>query len=99
MNLLSAGEAATALGISRATLYAWLADSRAGTFQIRQQPFTINYLQGGRRGQGRIQIAESEIRRLQEAMQVKRKLVRQRKAPQHKRHFPGITVALGLPPE
>ena len=45
--LLSTNEAARQLGISRATMYQWLADSDAGALVIRGQPVTINYLQGG----------------------------------------------------
>jgi len=51
-DLLSATEAARRLGISRLTLYQWLADSNAGTLVIRGQPVTIDYFQSGPRGQG-----------------------------------------------
>lgn len=97
--LLNSRDAAAALGVSVATLYAWLAQSDAREFQVRGQPFTIDYLQGGRRGQGRIRIESSEIDRLLEAMRAIpiRKLAR--RPLQQRRHFPGISVPLGLPPE
>jgi len=95
--LLSAREAAQLLGIRAATLYEWLAQSDSGEFKIRGVPITINYLQGGRRGQGRIQIESGEVERLKEAMRVH---PRQRPARQplpRRQNFPGITVPLGRP--
>ena len=80
-----------------ASLYDWLARSDCGEFIIRGQPFTIDYLQGGARGQGRIQIEVSEIERLREAMRVRAQAIRCRQRPQQVQHFPGITVPLGRP--
>jgi len=62
--LLSSQDAARRLGITTATLYDWLAQSDAGTFLIRGQPTTINYYQGGRKGQGRIKFDSQELERL-----------------------------------
>ena len=61
---LSSDQAAKRLGVTVPTLYDWLSQSDAGEFVIRGQSLTISYFQGGRRGQGRIQIDESEIDRL-----------------------------------
>ncbi len=60
----STNDAARMLGISRATLYERLSLSDAGQFVLRGQEITIDYLQGGARGQGRIRIPEREINRL-----------------------------------
>jgi excisionase family DNA binding protein len=49
-HLLSTNEAAQQLGISRATMYQWLADSDVGALVIRGQSVTIDYLQGGAKG-------------------------------------------------
>jgi hypothetical protein len=97
--LLTSELAAESLGISVSTLYDWLAQSDAGTFKIRGQPVTINYFQGGRRGQGRIQIEASEIERLKEAMRVRPrpKRRRRRRRPTKPMSYPGITVPLGRP--
>ncbi|MFO1045875.1 MAG: DNA-binding protein [Planctomycetaceae bacterium] len=95
--LLSSQAAARRLGISVASLYDWLARSDCGEFIIRGQPFTIDYLQGGARGQGRIQIEASEIDRLKEAMRVRPQSIRCRQRPQQIQQFPGITVPLGRP--
>lgn len=96
-DLLSAPEAAVRLGISRATLYQWLANSDAGTLVIRGQPATIDYFQGGRRGQGRIRVDAAEIERLQELMRVRPRPVRPRRPPARREHYPGIYVPLGDP--
>lgn len=95
--LLSAQQAAKQLGISVASLYDWLARSNSGEFVVRSQPYTIEYFQGGARGQGRIQIDASEIQRLRNAMRVRPHSVRIRQPPQRTQHFPGITVPLGRP--
>lgn len=95
--LLSAQNAAQRLGIAVASLYDWLARSDAGEFVLRGQSFTINYFQGGARGQGRIQIEEAEIKRLREAMRVHPQTIRPRRPPVRIQHFPGITVPLGRP--
>jgi len=93
--LLSTNEAARQLGISRATLYQWVARSNTGALVIRGQPFSINYFQGGRNGQGRIKIEVGEIDRLKEAMRVRPAIPRQRRPPKRRQHFPGIHVELG----
>ena len=95
--LLAAREAALRLGIAVASLYDWLARSDAGEFVLRGRSFTINYFQGGARGQGRIQIEETEIERLLEAMRVHPQAVRQRRPSIRIQHYPGITVPLGRP--
>jgi hypothetical protein len=79
------------------TMYQWLADSDAGTLVIRGQPVTIDYLQGGTKGQGRIKIDAREVERLREAMRVQPRPVRQRCPPRKRHHYPGITVELGDP--
>lgn len=94
---LTAKEAADALGISVLTLYDWLAQSDTGDFQIRGQFYTIEYFQGGRRGQGRIRIEVQEIERLKEAMRVRPQLRRERRVPNKVQCYPGITVPLGTP--
>ena len=95
--LLTARDAAAMLGISVLTLYDWLSQSDAGTFEIRGQAVTISYYQGGRRGQGRIKIAAHEIERLQEATRVRPRPESMRRPPIKSQHFPGITVPLGHP--
>ncbi|MCA9145705.1 MAG: helix-turn-helix domain-containing protein [Planctomycetaceae bacterium] len=97
LELLTTAQAAQRLGISVSTLYDWLAQSNAGEFEIRGQSITIDYFQGGRRGQGRIQIYEAEIDRLKEAMRVVPQPQRRRRPPVQLRDFPGITVQLGRP--
>jgi hypothetical protein len=95
--LFSAREAAGRLGISAATLYDWLAQSDAGSFMIRGQPVTVDYLQGGRNGQGRIRIEAREVQRLVELMRVRPRPDRPRRPPTVRHHYPGITVELGNP--
>lgn len=95
--LLSSQAAARSLGISVTSLYDWLAQSDTGEFVVRGQPYTIEYYQGGARGQGRIQIEATEIERLREAMRVRPQSIRCRQRPQRVQHFPGITVPLGRP--
>ncbi len=94
---LSSQEAAHQLGISVASWYEWLARSDDGEFILRGQPITINYLQTGARGQGRIQIEPSEIERIQDAMRVLPKPKFKRSLPARTQHYPGITVPLGRP--
>lgn len=95
--LLNAKQAAERLGLSRAGFYAWIAASDAGTLVLRGQNFTIEYFQGGAKGQGRIRITESEINRILDAMKARpRKIVPRKKSLSHG-HFPGITVPLGIP--
>ncbi len=85
------------LGISTASLYDWLAQSDAGTLVIRGEPVTIDYFQGGAKGQGRIRIEAQEVQRLKEAMRVRPRPVRHRRLPTRTHHYPGITVELGDP--
>ena len=95
--LLTADDAATRFGISRTTLYDWLAQSDGGWFMLRGQAVTIDYLQGGRRGQGRIKIKRTEVDRLLELMRVKPKLTRTRVVPRPKAALTHITAKLGRP--
>jgi hypothetical protein len=95
--LLSANEAAERLGITKTSLYAWLAQSDAGNLVIRGVPFTIDYLQGGAKGQGRIKIESREVQRIREAMRVRPRPDRPRRPPRRRQTFPGITVKLGRP--
>ncbi|MCO6457681.1 MAG: helix-turn-helix domain-containing protein [bacterium] len=95
--LLSSQDAARRLGISTATLYDWLAQSDAGTFMIRGQPTTINYYQGGRKGQGRIKIDSQELERLLELMFVSPKSQPIRRAPRKQTSMQHITTKLGRP--
>jgi hypothetical protein len=95
--LLPADESARRLGISTASLYSWLEQSNAGQFMLRGQPVTIDYLQGGRRGQGRIKIEATEVQRLRELMRVRPNLAPSRRPAVPQRAYPGITVKLGRP--
>jgi hypothetical protein len=99
IDLLTVREAACRLRIAAATLYDWLGQSDHGRLIVRGTPFTIQYFQGGPKGQGRIGIEVGEIERLQQAMRVANSTPRpaaQRTA--HPAHaFPGITVKLGRP--
>ena len=95
--LLSTNGAARQLGISRATLYQWFADSDAGVLVIRGQPVTIDYLQGGAKGQGRILIEDREVERLKQLMRVRPHPLRPRRLPRKRHNYPGITVELGNP--
>lgn len=95
--LASAQEAARRLGMSVTSFYDWLRQSDEGTLVIRGQPATIDYLQGGPRGQGRIKLEVSEIERLKELMRVRPSPLRPRSPPIRARIFPGITVPLGRP--
>lgn len=95
--LLSTTDAARRLGISRASLYDWLARSDAGTFVLRGQPVTIDYFQSGAKGQGRIKIETDEIDRIKELMRVRPQPARRRRPPVRRKHYPGITVELGIP--
>jgi len=98
VELLTAKEAAHHLGLAVATLYAWLGLSDRGLLVIRGEPVTINYLRGGRRGQGRIRIEASELERIKAFMRVKpRPLVARRTPTQPMEIYPGITVPLGRP--
>ena len=97
MELLSSHQAASWLGISTATLYDWLSQSDAGTFAIRGQPLSINYYQGGRKGQGRIKIDRQEVERLLGLMRVSPRSTPVRQPPTKKASFQHITSKLGRP--
>lgn len=97
--LLLPKQAALILGISVTTLYGWLGLSDYGLLEIRGQRVTIDYLQGGRKGQGRIRIASCEVERILELMRVKPKHFPTRRPPVKRQSFPGITVTLGRPPD
>jgi hypothetical protein len=94
---VNAREAASQLGISASQFYQWLCLSDHGEFVVRGQPVTIDYLQGGPKGQGRIRIDTAEIERLNNLMRVRprRQLPRRSSAP--RASFPGIIVELGRP--
>jgi hypothetical protein len=95
--LLSAQKAARQLGLAPSTLYDWLGRSDRGLLVIRGRPVTIDYLQGGARGQGRIRIEANEVARLKELMRVRPQCIISRAAPVRQHIFPGITVPLGRP--
>jgi len=96
-DLLTTREAARRLGISAASFYAWLGESDAGRFILRGQPVTIDYFQGGAKGQGLIKIEAREVERLKDLMRVRPQLESTRQPPIRKTAFPGITVKLGRP--
>ena len=96
-DLLPPREAARRLGITVTTLYDWLGQSDRGVLVVRGRPVTVNYLQGGPRGQGRIRIEVSEIERLKDLMRVRPEPIRVRRPPLRLDRFPGITVPLGRP--
>jgi hypothetical protein len=98
-DLLTTQEAARRLGISRASLYGWLSQSDAGSLLIRGQPVTVDYLQSGGKGQGRIRIEAQEVERLKDLMRVHPRPSEARRPPVQASRFPGITVKLGRPPE
>jgi hypothetical protein len=95
--LLSSREAAQRLGITVATLYDWLGQSDRGLLVIRGQRVSINYLQGGPQGQGRIRIEADEVERLKNLMRVRPEPLVPRHPPIRQDTFPGITVPLGRP--
>lgn len=95
--LLTAAAAAVRVGLSVTTFYDWLGRSRIGALEIRGQRVTIDYLQGGARGQGRIRIEAREVERLRELMRVRpHSAPAPRRAPLP-RSWPGINVPLGRP--
>ena len=97
VELLSAKEASRRLGISVGSFYDWLGQSDRGIFVIRGQPLTIDYLQGGPRGQGRIKITADEVERIKERMRVRPQRSLERSHPSSSDRFPGIIVKLGRP--
>jgi hypothetical protein len=96
-DLLTAEEAAKRLGISTSTLYDWLGQSDVGILLIRGQSVTIDYLQGGPNGQGRIRIEAKEVQRLLDLMRVQPCRLPPRRLPMRRHAYPGITVKLGRP--
>jgi hypothetical protein len=96
--VLSAAQSARRLGITVTTLYDWLGQSDRGLLIIRGQAVTIDYLQGGAKGQGRIQIELTEVQRLKELMRVRPQWGRPRHLPVRQTIYPGITAPLGMPP-
>jgi hypothetical protein len=94
---LTAQEAAGRLGIAVASLYDWLGQSDRGLLVIRGRPVTIDYLQGGAQGQGRIRIEAGEIERLKNLMRVRPQPCLPRRPPMPQVSFPGIKVPLGRP--
>ena len=95
--LLSAKEAAHRLGATVTTLYSWLGLSDRGLLTIRGRPVTIEYFQGGPRGQGRIHLEVGEIERLRDLMRVRPVRERRFRRPPDTGRFPGIVVPLGRP--
>ena len=96
-DLLTAAAAARRLGITVTTLYDWLGRSRIGGLEIRGRRVTINYLQAGAKGQGRIRIESAEIDRLRDLMRVQSLPIVCRAPRTTPVHWPGITVPLGRP--
>ena len=68
-----------------------------GQFFLRGQPITIDYLQGGAKGRGRIKLELREVERLKDAIRVRPHPIRQRRLPRKRHYYPGITVELGDP--
>lgn len=95
--LLTARQAARRLGVAAASLYDWLARSDRGMLVIRGAPVTIDYLQGGPRGQGRIKIEAGEVERIKDLMRVRPRRLAAPRPPARRDVFPGITVKLGRP--
>lgn len=95
--LLTAAEAADRLGVTVTTFYDWLGRSRIGELEIRGQRVTIDYLQGGGKGQGRIRIETGEVERLRELMRVRTQTIVSRASPVKQTQWPGIHVPLGRP--
>ena len=96
-DLLRTSEAAQRLGVSTSRFYEWLGLSDRGQFVIRGQPVTINYFQGGAKGQGRIRITTTEVDRLVELSRVRPSSSVVRRPSASVLLFPGITVELGRP--
>jgi hypothetical protein len=95
--LLSTQEAARRLGMAVATLYDWLGRSDRGLLVLRGRRVTVDYLQGGPQGQGRIRLEASEVERLKDLMRARPQALRARRPPLRRDSFPGITVPLGRP--
>lgn len=97
--LLSTDAAARRLGISRASLYDWIAKSNAGELVIQGQPTTIEHYQSGAAGRGRIRIPATEIDRLLKLMRVVPRQPLLRRPPTRQPEFAHIRVPLGRPEE
>jgi hypothetical protein len=95
--LLTSRDAARRLGISVPRLYEWLALSDRGDFQLRGAPVTIDYFQGGAKGQGRIRIAAKEVDRLLGLMRVWPAPQRDRRSPARRPTLQHITAKPGRP--
>ena len=95
--LLTAREAARRLGIATASLYDWLAQSDVGALAIRGQAVTVEYFQGGAKGQGRIRIEAREVERLRDLMRVRPHAPVERRPPPPLHRYPGINAKLGRP--
>ncbi len=96
-DLLVAKEAAQRLGIGIGQLYEWLRMSNDGDLAIGGQFTTIEYFQGGPKGQGRIRISAAEVERLIELTRVRPQATQNRRPPVGRAVYPGITVELGRP--
>jgi hypothetical protein len=96
-SLLSAQESARRLGVSVSSFYDWLSQSDRGEFAIRGEPVTIDYLQTGRKGQGRILLESEEVQRIKDLFRVRPRKAPVRRQPVQAHSFPGITVKLGRP--
>jgi hypothetical protein len=95
--LLTTRQAARRLGITTASLYTWLAQSNIGAFVLHGHPVTIDYIQGGAKGQGKILLEPREVERLKDLMRVHPRSVPARQPPSPPTDFPGIVVKLGRP--
>ena len=95
--LMTTSAAAEKLGISVTTLYDWLGRSDRGDLVIRGKNVTVDYLQGGRKGQGRIVIESTEVHRIRDLMRVRPQSAVRRSKPVSSRSFPGVNVPLGRP--
>jgi hypothetical protein len=96
--LLTPAAAARRLGITVPTFYDWLGRSRIGELEIRGRRVTIDYLQGGAKGQGRIRIEAQEVERLRELMRVTTIAPPLPRTHLRRDSFPHINVPLGRPP-
>ena len=95
--LMTTSAAAEKLGISVTTLYDWLGQSDRGELVIRGQNVSVDYLQGGPKGQGRIVIEAAEVNRIRNLMRVRPQCAVRRSKPVPSRSFPGVNVPLGRP--
>jgi transposase-like protein len=93
--LLTTSTAAEKLGITVTTLYDWLSQSDRGDLVIRGENVTVDYLQGGPKGQGKIVIEASEVTRIRNLMRVRPQTARCRRHPMPRGFFPGVNVPLG----